>query len=141
MNFIASHPDLVRATYPELKETELLRAVERALESIFKKATVDNKSMNLNLSTCESRRTTDPKTKRKLSGMGRMGDPFLLTAAFWRKWIRAGFSIGSGKARDRKNVREDGTPPALLFNQKPRLLRRFDSPAQTLIPLLGCREK
>ena len=102
MNFIASHPDLVRATYPELKETELLRAVERALESIFK---------------------------------------FLLTAAFWRKWIRAGFSIGSGKARDRKNVREDGTPPALLFNQKPRLLRRFDSPAQTLIPLLGCREK
>ena len=65
MNFIASHPDLVRATYPELKETELLRAVERALESIFK---------------------------------------FLLTAAFWRKWIRAAFSIGSGKARDRKNA-------------------------------------
>ena len=65
MNFIASHPDLVRATYPELKETELLRAVERALESIFK---------------------------------------FLLTAAFWRKWIRAGFSIGSGKVRDRKKV-------------------------------------
>ena len=102
MNFIASHPDLVRATYPELKETELLRAVERALESIFK---------------------------------------FLLTAAFWRKWIRAAFSIGSGKARDRKNVREDDTPPALLFNQKPRLLGRFDSPAQTLIPLLSCREK
>ena len=48
MNFIASHPDLVRATFPEIDETRLLRAIERVVDSIFRRAAMDNKSINQN---------------------------------------------------------------------------------------------
>ena len=46
-NFMALHPDLVRAAYPHLDESQSLRAVERAADSIFRKAVEENKSMNI----------------------------------------------------------------------------------------------
>jgi len=45
--FIVIHRDLARSAFPDAAERELQRAVERYIEGIFKRASIDNKSMDL----------------------------------------------------------------------------------------------
>ncbi len=41
MNFVTSHPELVRAAYPNLTGAKLVKAVEQAIESIFRRSLKD----------------------------------------------------------------------------------------------------
>lgn len=45
MNFVTSHPELVRAAYPNLTGAKLVKAVEQAIETIFRKAIRDNNGL------------------------------------------------------------------------------------------------
>jgi len=45
--FITLHPELARNAFPNTSEAGLQKSVERSIESIFKRAVTDNKSMNL----------------------------------------------------------------------------------------------
>ena len=46
-SFITLHYEVIRSAFPSSSQTELQKSIEGCIERIFKRATMDNKSMDL----------------------------------------------------------------------------------------------